>query len=226
MEVLCYKYFQQFIMNLDDTDFKTPQKQQLSKSPITINKQSSPKKAKEEIKKIKIIKKLEFNDDQLVIRQDGILGRSKRITSKENKVNSSYTLGLLNSIELNQNNVIVNKLVKPSDDELFNLSRDENIVCKCRKSKCIQNYCVCSANNQECSFKCECYNCSNKQPKSAISKQSGSEYLGCNCRKQDCSKGYCECQKRKIKCTSKCRCCDECKNCDIQPLPFHLDSLF
>ncbi|CAD8146229.1 unnamed protein product [Paramecium pentaurelia] len=216
---------EQFIMNLDDTDFKTPQKQQSFKSPNTYIKQSSPKKLKEEFKKNKIIKKLEFNDDQIVIKQDGILGRSKRIIPKENKVNSTYTLGLLNSIELNQNNVIINKLVKPNDDDLFNLYKVDNIVCKCRKSKCIKNYCICSANNQECTFKCECYNCSNKLPKSAVSKQSGSEFLGCNCRRQDCSKGYCECQKRKTKCTSKCSCCDECKNSNIQPLPFSLDGL-
>lgn len=35
-------------------------------------------------------------------------------------VNSSYTLGLINSIELTPNNIIVNKLIKPSDEDLIN----------------------------------------------------------------------------------------------------------
>ena len=34
-------------------------------------------------------------------------------------VNSSYTLGLLNSIELNHKNEIINKLIKTNDHDLF-----------------------------------------------------------------------------------------------------------
>ncbi|CAD8132238.1 unnamed protein product [Paramecium pentaurelia] len=217
---------EQFIKDLDSTDKKSPQKLKLVRSSNTYQKQnSSPKQIKEELKKNKIIKKLEFNDEFLIIKQDGIISRSTRQITKNNQINSSYTLGLLNSIELNNKNEIINKLIKTNDHELLQVSRTSNIYCKCRKSKCIQNYCVCSANNQECKSNCECYNCSNKQPKSILPKSTSIEFNGCNCRKQNCSKRYCECQKRRIKCTSKCNCCEECENQEIQLLPFQLDSL-
>ncbi|CAK60483.1 unnamed protein product (macronuclear) [Paramecium tetraurelia] len=217
---------EQFIKDRDSTDKKSPQKLILVRSPNTYQKQNSPKQSKEEFKKNKIIKKLEFNDEFLVIKQDGIISRSTHQIPKCNQVNASYTLGLLNSIELNHKNEIINKLIKTNDHEILQVSRtSNNISCKCRKSKCIQNYCVCSANNQECKSNCECYNCSNKSPKSAPPKMSSIEFNGCNCRKQNCSKRYCECQKRMTRCTSRCNCCEDCENQEIQPQPFQLDSL-
>ncbi|CAD8138704.1 unnamed protein product [Paramecium pentaurelia] len=216
---------EQFIKNLDSTDKKSPQKQKLAASPNTNQKQNSTKQTKEELKKNKIIKKLEFNDQLIIIKQDGIIGKSTSQIPKNNLVNSSYTLGLINSIELNHKNEIINKLIKTNDHKLLQVSRTSNLYCKCSKSKCIQNYCICSANNQECKLNCECYNCSNKQPKSTLSQFSSIEFQGCNCKRQNCSKLYCECQRRNIKCTSKCNCFEECVNQEIQPLPFHLDSL-
>ncbi|CAD8054440.1 unnamed protein product [Paramecium sonneborni] len=214
----------QFIKNLDSTEQKSPQQLKLDGSSNTYQKQNLNKQTQEECQKIKIIKKLDFNNELLLINKDGIIGRNTRKISKEQKINSCYTLGLLNSIELNHKNEIINKLIKTNDSGLFQVSRTSNIYCKCRKSKCIQNYCVCSANNQECTLNCECYNCSNRQPKEALSKISSIEFNGCNCKRQNCSKRYCECQKRNIKCTSKCNCCDECENQEIQSLPFNFDS--
>lgn len=45
--------------------------------------------------------------------------KNKKVLIVYYLVNSCYTLGLLNSIELNHKNEIINKLIKTNDNGLF-----------------------------------------------------------------------------------------------------------
>ncbi|CAK59161.1 unnamed protein product (macronuclear) [Paramecium tetraurelia] len=233
---------------LNEYEFKTPKKVQqqqqeniqtieefgLKDSPLQFqNKsiQTLKNEQKLEEKVNKIIRRIKFDDDQLVIKKDQSIFRQKRTTNKEYKVNSSYTLDLINSIEIRRDNVIVNKLekVQPSDhlQQQYQNIRNESITCRCKKTKCIKYYCECFQYGQECSFKCECTGCCNKQVKQSSGKMQlvspTIEFQGCKCQKQNCSKKYCECLKRNQRCTDLCKCIDNCSNQLHQIKPQILD---
>ena len=84
--------------------------------------------------------------------------------------------------------------------------------CRCSKSHCRKEYCLCFKNGRSCSEKCLCIGCKNTQD--SLNIKHGLKKINkvtCNCSKTKCQKRYCECYAAGKKCGEHCN-CQECRN--------------
>ncbi|GAU15549.1 hypothetical protein TSUD_45860 [Trifolium subterraneum] len=111
--------------------------------------------------------------------------------------------------------------------------------CKCKKSRCLKNYCECFAAGVYCIGPCSCIDCSNKgdnedtvlqarrkNDSKVVTNSNSSPQFGedpnitlasklqkrvCNCNKSGCQRKYCACFKDGVGCSPICK-CQGCKN--------------
>ncbi|KAK2404794.1 protein tesmin/TSO1 CXC [Trifolium repens] len=111
--------------------------------------------------------------------------------------------------------------------------------CKCKKSRCLKNYCECFAAGVYCTGPCSCQDCSNKgdnehtvlqarrnNDSKVVTSSNSSPQFGedpniilasklqkraCNCNKSGCQRKYCACFKDGVGCSPSCK-CQGCKN--------------
>eukprot|EP00960_Hanusia_phi_P012786 373510-Hanusia_phi.AAC.3 len=129
----------------------------------------------------------------------------------------------------NDNNLIINLKAKAK-----NLPKDTSRLCKCKKSKCVRQYCVCFRAGVLCDG-CDCVDCYNdgkheKERLAAVEHIKTSDPLafetkikpdvessntttihhvrGCKCKNSKCLKKYCECFEHEVACSAKCDCVD------------------
>mmetsp|Transcript_72318 Transcript_72318/g.165693 ORF Transcript_72318/g.165693 Transcript_72318/m.165693 type:complete len:653 (+) Transcript_72318:3-1961(+) len=114
--------------------------------------------------------------------------------------------------------------------------RDPSKLCKCKKSKCVRQYCICFRAGLLCEG-CDCAECLNdgkheeerlaaidhiktSDPLAFVEKirpdgteialeESKIHVRGCRCKNSKCLKKYCECFEHGVTCTSRC----DCKDC-------------
>ncbi|EKX32185.1 hypothetical protein GUITHDRAFT_148793 [Guillardia theta CCMP2712] len=127
-------------------------------------------------------------------------------------------------------------------------ARDPSKMCKCKKSKCVRQYCVCFRAALLCEG-CDCVDCYNdgqheQERLAAIEHIKTSDPLafadrvraegdaasvsveskpkqhvrGCKCKNSKCLKKYCECFEFGVSCSSKCDCKDCMNGKTLQPL--------
>ena len=120
-------------------------------------------------------------------------------------------------------------------------SESKQVVCNCKKSRCLKLYCDCFKQSIYCNG-CNCNDCANNfkfesdrsqavqaildrnpaafQPRVTKHEESATgeggvvkigHLSGCHCKKSNCLKKYCECFSGSAPCSERCRCV-ECKN--------------
>ena len=104
--------------------------------------------------------------------------------------------------------------------------------CKCTKTRCLKQYCVCFQAGVPCTSECQCLHCDNKdgcmkriEVMNKMKSHSNTVFTpshltraGCSCPRSGCVKKYCVCYKGGIRCTRACR-CTGCKNCTNELVP-------
>jgi len=125
------------------------------------------------------------------------------------------------------------------DDEKGAASREGG--CRCGRSKCLKQYCLCFRNDVRCTPQCRCEDCHNDgdhekericairhirrnratafsgtaleavDVQVALTRGSVKTLRGCRCRRSRCLQKYCECFGAGLRCTTNCVCVD-CEN--------------
>ena len=86
--------------------------------------------------------------------------------------------------------------------------------CRCKKSKCLRQYCVCFRAGNLCTDGCMCEDCCNDgkhevMRAAAVQRPSLTALSSsCRCKNSGCIKKYCECYAAQILCTIDCMCRD------------------
>ena len=151
-------------------------------------------------------------------------------------------------MKLFNNNILFHECINNTIDkdikkiiEKVKEKKIKNIKCKCKRSKCLKNYCECFSNGKYCD-NCKCNNCLNNENniqkiekikqilyiKSQSKNLNNSNEIICKCTKNNCQKKYCECYKNKTICNKMCKCIS-CKNIEknesLQNISFKLNEL-